>query len=160
MAPQQDDAVEGSLEARYFCVGSVEDFAIPEGKTASCTPVPLADDPKRRVNLIHKIDTTAKDGPKTKFHAVLNICPHQGAPLHKGVVTDIEDMGIIWGTAITCHLHGWTYDVTTGTCENSRTILDCFDVKVVDARVWVSRQPSNLDVKGPRRDFGGNELDA
>lgn len=39
------------------------------------------------------------------FHAIDNVCKHQGGPLGEG---ELE------GVVVTCPWHGWTYDVTTG----------------------------------------------
>ncbi|MDA0336395.1 MAG: Rieske 2Fe-2S domain-containing protein [bacterium] len=41
------------------------------------------------------------------FHATDNTCLHQGAEL---------GCGILRGATITCPLHGWQFDVTTGAC--------------------------------------------
>ena len=41
------------------------------------------------------------------FHATDNTCLHQGAELGCGVLT---------GTIISCPLHGWQFEVTTGAC--------------------------------------------
>lgn len=40
-----------------------------------------------------------------ELHAVENRCPHQGAPLQRGKFE---------GSVVTCPLHGWQFDVTTG----------------------------------------------
>jgi nitrite reductase (NADH) small subunit len=40
-----------------------------------------------------------------QFYALDGICPHQGGPLGKGVLS---------GCTITCPWHGWQYDVRTG----------------------------------------------
>lgn len=42
-----------------------------------------------------------------QFYAVENSCPHRGGPLGEGVLD---------GTVVTCPLHGWRFDVTTGEC--------------------------------------------
>ncbi len=41
------------------------------------------------------------------FYAIDNICPHANGPLGEG---DLED------SVVSCPLHGWTFDVTTGQC--------------------------------------------
>jgi nitrite reductase/ring-hydroxylating ferredoxin subunit/alkylhydroperoxidase/carboxymuconolactone decarboxylase family protein YurZ len=41
------------------------------------------------------------------FHATANSCLHQGGEL---------GCGALEGSVVTCHRHGWTFDVTTGAC--------------------------------------------
>jgi phenylpropionate dioxygenase-like ring-hydroxylating dioxygenase large terminal subunit len=59
---------------------------------------------------------------------------------------------------LTCFLHGWSFDLSTGECRNNRFVLDIFDVKIQDDYLWISYKPTNQNVKGNRRDFMGNEL--
>jgi len=40
-----------------------------------------------------------------QFHAIDNVCAHQGGPLAEGELD---------GCVVTCPWHGWTYDVRTG----------------------------------------------
>ncbi|KAJ3074994.1 hypothetical protein HDU98_009555 [Podochytrium sp. JEL0797] len=94
-----------------------------------------------------------------KLSAIVNICPHQGVSLHRGECVDIEDMGINWGSAIVCVAHGWSFDLETGACGNTRFVIDVHEIKVVDENVFVSLKPKNTGVQGPRRDFGGKETD-
>ena len=42
-----------------------------------------------------------------EYHAMNNICPHLGGVLSYGLLTD---------NVITCPLHMWEFDVTTGKC--------------------------------------------
>ncbi|KAF9430168.1 hypothetical protein BGZ94_008030 [Podila epigama] len=88
-----------------------------------------------------------------KWYAFLN-----GSALSRGAMTDIEDMGIVWGAGITCTLHGWTFDALSGQSDSTRFVVDTFDVKEQDGFVFVSEKPRNSHVAGPRRDFGGREL--
>ena len=56
------------------------------------------------------------------FHALDNVCPHQGGPLGEG---DLD------GNMVTCPWHAWDFDVTTG--ENSEDPDEkqkIFEVKV------------------------------
>jgi len=41
------------------------------------------------------------------FYAINNVCPHAMGPLAEG---DLEDK------VISCPVHGWNFDVTTGEC--------------------------------------------
>jgi nitrite reductase (NADH) small subunit/3-phenylpropionate/trans-cinnamate dioxygenase ferredoxin subunit len=57
-----------------------------------------------------------------QFWAVENSCPHRGGPLGEGALE---------GTVITCPLHGWQFDVTTGDClEHPNRKIACFPVRV------------------------------
>jgi len=56
-----------------------------------------------------------------EFHALLNICPHQGAPLCKGEVTGMATSSEVgeyeWerdGQIVRCPWHHWEFDITTG----------------------------------------------
>ena len=73
-------------------------------------------------------------------HAMENVCPHAGAPLHAGPVRD----GIV-----TCPVHGWAYDVRTGFHADHADgfPIPCFEVRLDDEEVWV-------DLERPIRSFG------
>lgn len=68
-------------------------------------------------------------------------------------------MGIRWGVAVVCPLHGWAFDADSGECDRSRYVLDVHDVKIgedgQDPDLLVSVVVKNREVAGPRRDFGG-----
>ncbi|KAI4717363.1 hypothetical protein E4T48_06492 [Aureobasidium sp. EXF-10727] len=51
---------------------------------------------------------------KERIYAIESGCPHQGYPLTKASLSDIEDFGIVLSTGITCPKHGWTFDLHTG----------------------------------------------
>ena len=56
------------------------------------------------------------------FHAVDNTCVHRGGPLGEGSLD---------GTTLTCPLHGWGYDVTTGACTvNPAAHITRFETKI------------------------------
>ncbi|KAF9305140.1 hypothetical protein BGZ74_011234 [Mortierella antarctica] len=52
----------------------------------------------------------------------------------------------------------WTFDALSGQSDSTRFVVDTFDVKELDGVVYVSEKPRNTHVAGPRRDFGGREL--
>ena len=56
------------------------------------------------------------------FYAAAATCPHAWGPLAAG---ELE------GTKITCPLHGWTFDLETGSCTNVRgaSKLQIFEVE-------------------------------
>ena len=56
------------------------------------------------------------------FHAIENDCKHRGGPLGEGELD---------GTVVTCPLHAWTYDVTSGECfDDPDCGVETFPVKV------------------------------
>ena len=57
-----------------------------------------------------------------KFTAIDDTCAHRGGSLGSGTLE---------GDIVTCPLHGWQYDVTTGECKmNPQVTLKSFEVKV------------------------------
>jgi nitrite reductase (NADH) small subunit len=46
-----------------------------------------------------------------RLHAVKDACPHMGASLGDGKLQ---------GLRVTCHMHGWTFDLETGMCSQTR----------------------------------------
>lgn len=63
------------------------------------------------------------------FHATANDCLHQGGQLGCGALD---------GAVITCHRHGWAFDVTTGACltQPGRQVAS-YPVQVVDGEVRI-----------------------
>ncbi|HZL70832.1 MAG TPA: Rieske (2Fe-2S) protein, partial [Planctomycetota bacterium] len=63
------------------------------------------------------------------IHATENRCPHAGGPLGEG---ELE------GSIVTCPLHQWRFDVTTGQCQHLPPVkLKRYDVKVENGEIWV-----------------------
>ena len=57
-----------------------------------------------------------------KFYATEDTCKHRGGSLGEGTLDE---------TIITCPLHGWTYDVTDGSCEmNAEVKLNTYPVAI------------------------------
>ena len=48
-----------------------------------------------------------------QYHAISNACAHKGGPLGEGVLD---------GNVVTCPLHGWKFDVTTGVSAVVKTV--------------------------------------
>ncbi len=64
-----------------------------------------------------------------KIYAMDDTCVHKGGSLGSGSLN---------GKVVTCPLHGWTYDVTTGACEtNPQAQLNTFPVKVEGEEIVV-----------------------
>lgn len=58
--------------------------------------------------------------------ATANTCLHRGGSLGDGSLE---------GNVVTCPLHGWTYDVTTGDCSRADDRLATVEVRVADGDV-------------------------
>lgn len=65
-----------------------------------------------------------------EFHAIDNVCEHQGGPLAEGELD---------GCVVTCPWHGWTYDVTSGQSpDDPETCVARFTVRVDGGDVMVA----------------------
>jgi cell fate regulator YaaT (PSP1 superfamily)/nitrite reductase/ring-hydroxylating ferredoxin subunit len=63
------------------------------------------------------------------IHATENRCPHSGGPLGEGALE---------GPVVTCPLHQWKFDVTTGQCQHLPVVnLKRYETKVEDGDIWV-----------------------
>ena len=66
--------------------------------------------------------------------ALDNVCPHRGAPLHEGFVTD---------GFVTCPWHQWQFQLDDGVCRNiPKMRVDVYPVEVRDGAIWI-----NLEAK-------------
>jgi nitrite reductase (NADH) small subunit len=101
-----------SLTAAGFTdVGSAHDVPMLEGRDATVDG--------RRVAVFRL---------PTGFSATDAACPHKGGPLSDGLVAD---------GCVTCPLHNWRLDLTTGVVEGDDTVVPIHDVVVLDDRLWV-----------------------
>ncbi|XP_063198362.1 apoptosis-inducing factor 3-like [Chroicocephalus ridibundus] len=75
---------------------------------------------------------------KKEFRALGSKCPHQGAPLSKGVLR---------GERLRCPWHGACFNIKTGDIEEypSLDCLPCFKVKVEDGKVFVTAKKKDLE---------------
>lgn len=65
-----------------------------------------------------------------KFHAINNSCLHRGGPLADGLLE---------GNVVTCPLHGWQYDVTTGKVQQNPAVgVDCYALDVRGEDIFIS----------------------
>ena len=56
-----------------------------------------------------------------EFYAISNTCPHRGGSLGEGFVAD---------NVVTCPMHGWQFDVTTGKSPTmSNVCIQTYDVE-------------------------------
>lgn len=63
------------------------------------------------------------------FYAVDNTCKHRGGSLGEGELD---------GPVVTCPLHAWTYDVTTGECfDDPACGIQIFTVKIEGDDVFI-----------------------
>ncbi|TNJ63977.1 Rieske (2Fe-2S) protein [Paenibacillus hemerocallicola] len=87
-----------------------------------------------------------------KFYAIRNVCPHQGAPLCRGLTTALvvsdEPGGFRHereGEIVRCPWHQWEFDIKTGQMivdpkmrtKTYEVTVETFDVTVVDEMVVV-----------------------
>ena len=63
------------------------------------------------------------------FYVIDGLCPHQGGPLGRGMLT---------GTVLTCPWHGWQFDVASGkTPLGTRVKQEVFPVKREGDEIFV-----------------------
>jgi nitrite reductase (NADH) small subunit len=62
------------------------------------------------------------------FRAIEGSCPHAGGPLADGIVAD---------RCVTCPLHGWRFDLTTGESQNAGTRVATFEVIEQRGGLWL-----------------------
>lgn len=61
--------------------------------------------------------------------AIDNVCPHRGAPLNEGFVTD---------GFVTCPWHQWQFQLDDGVCRNIPKVrIAAYPVEVRDGAIWV-----------------------
>ena len=62
------------------------------------------------------------------FYAIDNTCPHRGGPLGEGELD---------GNVVTCPLHGWQFDVTTGKHIMMPQSVKTYKTKVENVKIFV-----------------------
>lgn len=61
--------------------------------------------------------------------AMDNICPHRGAPLHDGFVSDGQ---------VTCPWHQWQFQLEDGVCRNIPNVrVASYGVEARDGVIWI-----------------------
>ncbi|WP_227268689.1 nitrite reductase small subunit NirD [Roseobacter weihaiensis] len=61
-----------------------------------------------------------------EVHAASNSCPHKGGPLSEGIVH---------GQKVTCPLHNWVFDLTTGAAVGEEGRIDIYPVRLEAGRI-------------------------
>ena len=79
-----------------------------------------------------------------RYVAVLNICPHEFAPVCLGRVdgTTLPSSPGEWiwgreGEILACPWHGWEFDLLTGACLTDKRRLHMYEVNVEDDEIIV-----------------------
>jgi nitrite reductase (NADH) small subunit len=111
------------------CAGRVDDWRPGERRTVRLGRVPAV---------------VVRVGDR--FCALVDRCPHQGAPLSAGLVTGTTLPAAVgehpWdreGEIIKCPWHGWEFDLLTGRslCDPRRERVRVLATEVRDGRVYV-----------------------
>ncbi len=104
-----------------------KDVTPPEGYEVVLHKDALA--PGRVVEVIVAGKAIAVANAGGTFYACTNTCPHAGGPLGEGSLD---------GTLLTCPYHGWTFDLSDGSCRtNPDVTLDTYDVALEQQAVCV-----------------------
>jgi nitrite reductase/ring-hydroxylating ferredoxin subunit len=80
------------------------------------------------------------------FHALLNVCPHRGAPLCEGrqcgTTAPVDRLQFIYhreNEIVRCAWHGWEFDIRTGAALVDPTIrARTFPVTVEDGNIYIT----------------------
>ncbi len=68
-----------------------------------------------------------------QYHAIDDMCPHQGASLGAGY---LDEEG-----AVTCPWHAWRFNILNGKwCDNPRLGVDVFEVRIVGDEIQIRPQ--------------------
>ncbi|MGR3468450.1 MAG: nitrite reductase small subunit NirD [Shimia sp.] len=65
---------------------------------------------------------------EAEVYALTDRCPHKGGPLSEGIVH---------GTSVTCPLHNWVFDLTTGQATAEDASVLTFAAKVEGSRILI-----------------------
>ena len=68
-------------------------------------------------------------GPFDEVFATGGTCPHRGGPLAEGIVH---------GRAVTCPLHNWVFDLTTGEAQGAdEGRIETYPVRIEEGRILI-----------------------
>ncbi len=80
------------------------------------------------------MDIAVFRGSDDQVYAIRDACPHKNGPLSQG---------IMHGTSVTCPLHNWRIDLTSGEALGpDEGCANVFPVRVEDGLVYLQLQPS------------------
>ena len=65
---------------------------------------------------------------EAEVFATSNACPHRGGPLSEGIVH---------GTSVTCPLHNWVFDLTTGAAKGEDGRIATYPLRIEAGRVLI-----------------------
>lgn len=65
---------------------------------------------------------------EAEIFATQGTCPHKGGPLADGIVH---------GTSVTCPLHNWVFDLTTGAARGEDAGIATYPVRVENGRILI-----------------------
>jgi nitrite reductase (NADH) small subunit len=65
---------------------------------------------------------------EAEVFAASDLCPHKGGPLSEGIVH---------GQSVTCPLHNWVFDLTTGEARGETGRIATYPVRVEGARILI-----------------------
>lgn len=68
-----------------------------------------------------------RTGPEEAF-ATADRCPHKGGPLSEGIVH---------GRSVTCPLHNWVFDLTTGQAVAEEAAIATYPLRVESGRLMI-----------------------
>jgi nitrite reductase (NADH) small subunit len=85
-----------------------------------------------------------------EWHALANVCPHQGAPLCEGKITGTlsavrnekeDDFDLVYdrkNRVIACPWHAWEFDIATGEhLSNTGYTVPTYDIVVRDEKLYL-----------------------
>ena len=102
----------------FIHVGKTDDFPAGRGRAVDAAGVTVA---------VFKLEGG-------DWFALKDACPHMGASLADGK--------IVKQRRVTCHWHGWTFDLGSGECDmRSWACAAAYEVRVVDGEVYVKPPP-------------------
>jgi nitrite reductase (NADH) small subunit len=87
-----------------------------------------------RVIKTRDMDIAVFRGSDDSVYAIRDACPHKNGPLSQG---------IMHGSSVTCPLHNWKIDLTSGEALGpDEGCTNVYPVKVVDGKVLLQLEPA------------------
>ena len=103
-----------SMDMNWIAIGDISDIPL---RGARCVKTPQG-----KIAVFR----TAEN----QVFAIEDHCPHRGGPLSQGIVH---------GTAVTCPLHSWVFDLATGKAQGAdEGSVRTYPIDVVDGRIFMA----------------------